>query len=125
MMGMKKHCALILFVLFLTACGTSANEPVAQAEPETAVLETTASVVEEPTPTIAVVPTDLPTSVPEPAEATAIPTDVPAAEEVVAEPIAEESAPETAVISGRTEEGAFFYGNPNAPITLIDYSDFL
>jgi hypothetical protein len=33
--------------------------------------------------------------------------------------------PETAVVSGRTEEGAFFYGNPNAPITLIDYSDFL
>lgn len=29
------------------------------------------------------------------------------------------------VISGRTVDGAYFYGNPAAPVTLYDYSDFL
>jgi hypothetical protein len=27
--------------------------------------------------------------------------------------------------SGRTAEGAYYLGSPNAPLTLIDYSDFL
>ncbi len=29
------------------------------------------------------------------------------------------------VQSGRTEEGGYFLGNPDAPITFIDYSDFM
>lgn len=29
------------------------------------------------------------------------------------------------VISGQTAEGAFFLGDPAAPLTVIDYSDFL
>jgi hypothetical protein len=29
------------------------------------------------------------------------------------------------VIYGRTAEGAFFHGAAEAPVTLIDYSDFL
>ena len=73
MMGMKKYCALFLFVLILTACGTSANEPVAEVEQETAVLEQEQPTTEQPTPTIAVMPTDPPTPIPEPAEPTALP----------------------------------------------------
>jgi protein-disulfide isomerase len=26
---------------------------------------------------------------------------------------------------GRTDEGVFFLGSPDAPVTIIDYSDFL
>jgi hypothetical protein len=36
-----------------------------------------------------------------------------------------ESLPENLVVSGQTAEGAYFYGNPDAPLTLFDYSDFL
>ncbi len=32
---------------------------------------------------------------------------------------------ETGVVYGRTDEGAFFQGAADAPVTLIDYSDFL
>jgi hypothetical protein len=38
-------------------------------------------------------------------------------------PTATEAAPP--VTSGQTEEGAFFLGDPAAPLTIIDYSDFL
>jgi hypothetical protein len=30
-----------------------------------------------------------------------------------------------AVVSGQTADGAFFLGAPDAPLTVIDYSDFL
>ena len=29
------------------------------------------------------------------------------------------------VIFGRNDDGTFFHGAPDAPVTLIDYSDFL
>ena len=43
-----------------------------------------------------------------------------------AEMVAEKDEPAPVqVISGQTTEGAYFYGDPNAPLTLFDYSDFL
>jgi hypothetical protein len=33
------------------------------------------------------------------------------------------AAPE--VVFGRNDDGAFFYGSPDAPVTLTDYADFL
>ena len=31
----------------------------------------------------------------------------------------------TGVVYGRNDDGTFFHGSPDAPVTLIDYSDFL
>lgn len=129
-----KHITLFLFisVFLLTACGgQQAAEPTAEiaaplmedATPELAV-QTAAPL---PTETTAP-PTDVPTEAP-----TAMPVDEPTARPPAApDPTAtvetavevEEPAP-MPVISGKTAEGAFFYGNPDAPVTLFDYSDFL
>jgi hypothetical protein len=29
------------------------------------------------------------------------------------------------VVNGRTDDGAYFLGRADAPVTIIDYSDFL
>ena len=90
-----------------------AELPVAQEEP--AVVE---EAIEEPDAESAP-PDSEPQELPAIEEETAVaPTEEP--------PIAE--APEATgpvIVSGRTEEGAFFLGDVNAPVTLIDYSDFL
>lgn len=81
-----------------------------------------------PLPATDIPPTDLPAPVVETAVSTEVagaveetpvaPTDMP-------EPTAEPTATAFVVESGRTPEGAYFLGNPDAPLTLIDYSDFL
>lgn len=104
-----------------------AGEPAVQpAAPQ----ESAATLPSSPTPS----PTDtlVPTVT---AEATATPvmeatreplpstaTQIPEPEAVLE---ATEQPPASPVVSGQTEEGAYFYGNPAAAVTLIDYSDFL
>ncbi len=113
-----KHPILILIVLLMLAACTpeSAEEPVATAVP--------------PTPTVAQA-VELPTAVP-----TSPPTAEPALPEATEQPLAElpptelppTAVPETEtleIVYGRNQEGAFFHGNPDAPVTLIDFSDFL
>ena len=36
-----------------------------------------------------------------------------------------DAAPASDVIYGRNDDGTFFHGAPDAPVTFIDYSDFL
>jgi len=107
---MKK--SLILLILLFVAAGCVA---------ETAVFDPTLPAATE------ITPTDLPAPVVETAVATEVvvvvetavsPTNVP-------EPTAEPEAIAFVVESGRTPEGAYFLGSPEAPLTLIDYSDFL
>ncbi len=121
---MKKWIFILPIVLLvLVACA-----PVAEIEDEEGVV-----IVQEATnPPIAAV-TELPTAVSSPP--TAVPTDEPPDQptavptsEPVPEPTdspTEEPVMETAVIAGRLDEGAFFFGAPDAPVTMIDYSDFL
>ena len=141
MEAMKRLTILLLFITLLVACSPS-GEPAAsesQAQPvdevaevvevATAVLPTTnaprtedlpAPVIEEPEATSAPPETE-PMELPENEETVEI--DMPVEEvEPTAVPV-EETGP--TVISGRLDEGAFFLGDLNAPVTLIDYSDFL
>lgn len=113
---MKKWILILPLILLLAACG-STSQP-----------ESEASVVVVPEPTHP--PVETATVLPATAvllPPTAVPTDPPTAEptrQPTALPTSEPVA-ETAVIAGRLDEGSFFLGAPGAPVTMIDYSDFL
>ena len=129
---MKKWILILPIVLLaLVACAPSA-EPESEISVATASPEATNLPLQEvatvplptavPTNALLTEPTAVPTNEP-PTQPTAIPTDEP-----VTEPTSvptEEPAAETAVIAGRTDEGAFFLGAVDAPVMMIDYSDFL
>lgn len=129
---MKRLLLIIfLFCLLSTACTPTTTETV-DSEPaavastaiDTAAGDTAVLATETVPPPVVTVDTprvEPPTAVPEATELTSQATDdVPEPE-----PLLEEAVAEASVISGRTEEGAFFLGDPNAPIVHIDYSDFL
>ncbi|MCP5097575.1 MAG: hypothetical protein GY943_18670 [Chloroflexi bacterium] len=115
---MKRVLFLIVVGVFVVGCAT-------------------ATAVPSPTPTLppllsepVVEETAVP--LPEPAQPTAVAieaepvaigaTDEPTEAAPTETPVVEETS---LVVSGRTEEGAYFLGDPEAPVTLIDYSDFL
>ncbi len=112
---------LLLLLLFLPACSTNAAAPTlaptAEIAPSAAAVQPTSTLPTTNTPT-ALVPT-------EPAATTAAnPTAAPA--EIA--PDATASLPTTeppVAFNGKNEDGTFFRGRADAPVTLIDYSDFL
>ena len=115
-----KNWILILpiVLLALVACA-----PGAEPESEVSVAVASPEATEPPLPEVATEPP--PTALSSPT--TAVPTNEPPAPPT-AIPTAEiepTTVPETAVIAGRTDEGAFFLGAVDAPVTMIDYSDFL
>ncbi len=108
---MKRISLLFFIILLLAACAPAT---------ETAVLPTATI-----PPPIITEENSIPAkemAVPSPTEPAVEPTATTA---IAAEPTEVEVAAETGVMSGRTEDGAFFLGDPHAPITHIDYSDFL
>ena len=108
-MGMTRYKALFtLLLMFLVACA-----PATQSQPETATAVSPTALAILPTHTA--VPT---TTAPMPEPATAVPTEP-------ASPSPQPPTPSPQIVAGRTAEGAFFYGNPDAAVTLLDYSDFL
>ena len=140
---------LILPLIFLLpACGVSPEPNIAPIEE--AVSPATATVVvntptSQPTP-IVVEPTTPPaseaaqldpvetaTDVVEPTAQAPEPTEVVAAPTEPAEAPIAETEPEPPVqeevdwlsVEGKTPDNLAFLGNPDAPITMIDYSDFL
>ena len=129
---MKKSAFLWLILIVLLSVACTASE--ATDTPADVVTEATLSPaaevvsprVEEAPPTLLLEPT----ATTLPATFTPSPTEVTVTAEATntAMPIATattEVAVTTTMVSGRTEEGAFFLGNPEAPVTMIEYSDFL
>lgn len=107
----------ILLCLLLVACGTAETADTPPTQPPPAPATESAAI---PTAT-------LPTA-PEPAEPTAAPADGEAAATEASPPTPASPAtaePQPLVTSGRNDNGTFFRGAPDAPVTLVDYSDFL
>jgi len=128
------YLVLLLLVPLLASC--TVQEPVEPAEdiimPPVEATDSPPSETAVPLPTdTAVPPIQFPTATPT-FETIGETAQQPPTAEPVNEPVPTtviESAVEdpglSQVISGQTAEGAFFYGNPDAPVTLFDYSDFL
>jgi len=78
------------------------------------------------TPALTATPTPLPpTDTPAPTATAEVPTLVPSQVEGPVPTQAEGPVlSEGEVLMGFTEEGAPYRGNPNAPVTLVEYSDF-
>ena len=116
--------APILLVIMLVACSVDQLEPPAA----TTVPASQGAALGERSKT----ETPLPTTAP-PASATPLPTTMSVAEPTEnVEPATLSPLPSPPndpeplqVISGQTTDGAFFLGATDAPITVIDYSDFL
>ena len=92
--------ALLLLLCFAaTACGGTVSQEAAVAS----------------TPTVAAVPEAKPTSAQEAAQA----------EVAEAQQAASQAETDWLTVEGKTEDNLTFLGNPEAPVTLIDHSDFL
>ncbi|MCA9867068.1 MAG: hypothetical protein KIS95_13530 [Anaerolineae bacterium] len=114
------------FTLLFLLCGLilpAACSPQASVEPtaDVATVEVTATFVPltatAPPPEV-ITATSLPATT-EPA------TVAPAATIAVTATPATEDQSSSVVTYGRTDDGAYFHGAADAPVTLIDYSDFL
>jgi hypothetical protein len=124
----QSHILLTLLMALLVACGSAEETPVAQvassptAPAPSPVTTDTATAASEPEPTqTSQEAAATSTSTPPPTEAPATETPLPAENEEVA-------AIETTnwlEVEGKTEDGYTYLGNPDAPVTMIDYSDFL
>jgi hypothetical protein len=130
---MKRRLSLVTLVLILAACSADvAEQPVtgdasppeqapaaeAEAQPSATDLAPPASSM---APEIAADPTNGPQDIPATAAVMTEP-DPTAPPEKATEIAPEETA---VVINGRSEDGSYFLGRADAPVTIIDYSDFL
>ena len=126
---MRRIFWLLPLLLILVAC--SADEPAAtvpptevaagiETQPTQKPAEVAATATEEPVS----IPAE-PTSVSEPATPTAIPTVTPAGEPSIAATIEVEAPPTVETTVNGQYKNTYFRGSETAPVTLIDYSDFL
>lgn len=113
---------MVSFILLLSGC--SAYGLVAPAPPEPSPTPIAVSTLAPPTATLeptvtATVPESQPTATETSPPLTATPTET----ALPAPTFTPE--PDWLAFSGRTEDGLMFLGNPEAPIKMIDFSDFM
>jgi hypothetical protein len=115
---------LLVFILFLvTACSVTETEtPVAQPLPATpisapTIAATTHTPAAEPTQGVVEATVAIPQPV---AKSTTVATT-----EIVAATTPTPEAVDWLTVEGKTADNLTYLGNPDAPVTLIDYSDFL
>ena len=114
---MKKSLVVFL-LLFLVACGGNGTVPPTVAPTAEMLPDAAAS---RPTPTA--IPVTSTTPPPAIATVADTSTDVPAT--VTPEVAPDQPTATTIPINGKNEDGTFFRGRADAPVTFIDYSDFL
>ena len=115
-------------VLLLSACGGAEPTPAPSptAEPTTTP-RSAVTVAEQPT---ELPPTGLPATTAPPTQEPPAPAVAPLAEPTATQPAAEPTlsplpTPQEMAAYGRTNDGFYVRGRADAPITIIDYSDFL
>jgi hypothetical protein len=118
----RKMLLLIVLMVALAACAPTAEFSDADGRPTVpAAVQPTETALPPVAATVtgAVAVTSTPAT-------EAIPTQTKSTETPAASPTATPPVVATAAVTyGRTDEGAYFHGAPDAPVTLIDYSDFL
>jgi hypothetical protein len=124
--------SIVLLSLTLTACGgVAAPEEAAQAPPAATATNTALPTTEPPpAPTATELPPPSPTATLVVVATTAVeptPTDPPAPATEPPSPAENADAGPVDWLAsvGRTEDGLMYLGNPDAPVTLTDYSDFM
>lgn len=120
---------VLLFLILMTACTAEESaDPTAMEATEPVVVNTVTSTAPPPSPT-AVASDEGETGnreepEPPPEEATVeAPTETPAPP--TAETPVEATVEVEAAVNGRTDDGAYFMGRADAPVRMIDYSDFM
>jgi hypothetical protein len=122
---------MILISLISVACGVTAsqNPTIAVATPtgSSPLSQTTIESIVTPAPEIAVESTEVATVAPqtttEPAAATMPEATIEPVEATVADP--QPAVSDWLTVEGKTADNLAYLGNPDAPVTMIDYSDFL
>ncbi len=133
-MNSIKQLLIVIFLFLLTACGGETASTPSRGQ---AVSPPPASVLSEQVATGTAASTGLVQAVPstvvvenegvEEAETAVSASSTQAIPPTAIPPtLTAKTEPTVALVqSGRTEDGGYFLGNPDAPITFIDYSDFL
>ena len=111
---------MVVLLLFLSGCGPSALMEFAPPEPS----PTPIAVATLAPPTVTSTP-ELEPVVATPAENLQPTTTEPALTATPTEAALPTPEPDWLAYSGRTENGLMFLGNPEAPVKMIDFSDFM
>ena len=136
---MKRVIFPLLLILLIAACTPESQEQASETRPlveteaagdEVQVTATDPALPASPTApatadaTTASVTTASVTTAPVTTESSATPSTTTATKPTATEPV--ETPTEAAVaVNGRTDDGAYFLGRADAPVTIFEYSDFL